>query len=103
MMQLARLGDLKEGTPHRFDVEGTPIVVVRLGDEVFAVCAICPHRGGPLEDGDLNDGILTCPWHGWDFDVRTGESPTFGERIECYPIQVRDGIVYLTEPPAKSG
>lgn len=98
MKPLARLDEIPaDGCGLRVELEDRTLALFREGDEVFALNAVCPHRGGPLDEGDLEDGVVVCPWHGWDFDVRTGESPTFGERVECYPVEVRDGIVYLKE------
>lgn len=69
-----------------FNVEG----------EFFALDGVCPHQGGPLGKGDLQGCILTCPWHGWQFDVRSGEfqlrktlvQPKFNTRVVDGQIQV---------------
>jgi nitrite reductase/ring-hydroxylating ferredoxin subunit/uncharacterized membrane protein len=56
----------------RVQVGGLPLAAVRRGGVVSALADRCSHRGGPLSDGDVDDGCLTCPWHGSRFDARTG-------------------------------
>ena len=61
-----------------------------------AVDNTCAHRGGPLGQGDLDGAVVTCPWHGWRYDVRTGlhdGSPPV--RVACYPVTVENGTVYV--------
>ena len=56
----------------------------------------CPHQGGPLGEGSIENGLLRCPWHGWDFDPHTGQSPGgHDDSIVTYPIEVRDDGVYV--------
>lgn len=95
MTQLAKLADIPEGGILRAEADGKPIALVRLGDQVYAIDAVCPHRGGPLDEGDLDGGILTCPWHGWQFDVAAGTCLNSGEGITCYPVEVRGDAVFL--------
>lgn len=59
----------------------------------------CPHQGGPLGEGSIEHGLLRCPWHGFDFDPITGESPAgHGDKAQTYPVQVRDDGVYVSVP-----
>ncbi len=56
----------------------------------------CPHQGGPLGEGSIENGLLRCPWHGWDFDPHTGQSPGgHDDSIVTYPIDIRDDGVYV--------
>ena len=48
------------------------IALYRVGDQFHALDGICPHQGGPLGQGCLEGSMVTCPWHGWQFDVKTG-------------------------------
>jgi len=64
----------------------------------------CPHQGGPLGEGSIERGKddkcwIRCPWHGWDFDPLTGKSPGGGNGQKIYPIEVRDGNVYIGLEP----
>jgi nitrite reductase/ring-hydroxylating ferredoxin subunit len=60
------------GTSVRVDVRGHPVAVFNVGGKLWAIDARCPHRGGPLEKGNVADGIVTCPWHGSQFSIENG-------------------------------
>ena len=55
----------------------------------------CPHQGGPLGEGSIENGLLRCPWHGWDYDPLTGKAPGFDDGVEVFPIEVRDDGIYV--------
>jgi nitrite reductase (NADH) small subunit/3-phenylpropionate/trans-cinnamate dioxygenase ferredoxin subunit len=67
-----KTGDVPLGTSRAFDLGGKSVAVFNLDGEYFVVDNDCPHRGGPLAEGALNGDIVTCPWHGWKFNVRQG-------------------------------
>jgi nitrite reductase/ring-hydroxylating ferredoxin subunit len=72
-------------------------VVVRAGTgEVFAIARACPHEGYPLEEGMVIGETITCPWHGWRFDLRSGACLTAGEDTQTFPISV-DGDDVLVD------
>jgi nitrite reductase/ring-hydroxylating ferredoxin subunit len=76
---------------------GHPVVVVPLADGLFAIDGRCPHRGGPLAQGKLEGCALRCPWHGFKYDVRTGQPvwPDGWDPAPVYAARVRDGLVEL--------
>ena len=56
----------------------------------------CPHQGGPLGEGSIENGLLRCPWHGWDFHPTTGASPGgFDDRLDNFEVEVREDGVYV--------
>ena len=59
----------------------------------------CPHQGGPLGEGSIEQGLLRCPWHGWDYDPLTGKAPGFDDGVESLAVEVRDDGVYVAVPP----
>lgn len=62
------------------------------------ICALdnsCPHQGGPLGEGSIENGILRCPWHGWDYHPCTGKAPGFDDGVEPYEVKEEDGVVYV--------
>jgi nitrite reductase/ring-hydroxylating ferredoxin subunit len=70
------------------------ILIMRANDELRAFKDSCPHKGTPLSDGDLDNGVLTCNVHLWEFDVASGDSVNpCGEKLEPYPCRVTDGRV----------
>ncbi|PYM13885.1 MAG: hypothetical protein DMD81_19750 [Candidatus Rokuibacteriota bacterium] len=94
---LGRLEDLSAAEPKLVEVDGLRLVLVRVGDEVHALDEMCAHQGGPLSEGKLSGARLTCPWHGWMFDVRTGQClmPTRGGSVPSYPVRVENGDILL--------
>ena len=91
--------ELADGDPHRADLDGVPVVVVRSGGELYALADRCSHRGGPLSDGEVSDGCITCPWHGSRFRLADGSvergpaaypQPTLDVRVSGGMVEVRD-------------
>jgi nitrite reductase/ring-hydroxylating ferredoxin subunit len=77
-------------------VEGRPVALFRVGGELHALANRCLHIGFPIDDGVVTDVCVTCPWHGWRYDLRTGAHLTFfGSRpgLETYPVRERDGRI----------
>ncbi len=72
------------------------VALFRVGDQFYALDGICPHAGGPLGEGALCGQIVTCPWHGWQFDVTTGQN-CLNARItqQTIPVTVEDDILYV--------
>ena len=58
----------------------------------------CPHQGGPLGEGSIENGMLRCPWHGWDFDPSTGRAPGFDDGIDTFPVENREDGIYIGIP-----
>jgi len=83
-------------TPTLVTVDGEDVVLYRRGSEIFALGNECPHQGGNLCDGWIEGDILSCPLHGWEFDLRTGVCMTIpGERASHYAVSVDQGAIYL--------
>lgn len=81
---------------------GRQIALFAVGDAVHACNNRCPHEGYPLREGTLDaDCVLTCNWHGWKFDLRSGENLTQGDRLRTYPTKLEDGMVWIdvADPP----
>lgn len=69
---LGDLSSLRARLPLLLEAHGSSWRLVALGDEIVAHAALCPHLGGPLDTAPVEDGCITCPWHGYRFDVRSG-------------------------------
>ncbi|MEL6754638.1 MAG: Rieske (2Fe-2S) protein [Pseudomonadota bacterium] len=83
---------------------GEAIAVFRDGDRVSAVSNVCRHQGGPLGEGKIVDGCITCPWHGFQYRMEDGQSPPpFTEKIATYATQIVDGVVYVRPEPNAPG
>lgn len=81
----------------RVMVGGTPVALLRLGDKYAAISATCSHAGGPLDEGELKGDVVTCPWHGSRFSMRSGKALTGPATIAQprYDVRVRDGQIEL--------
>ena len=95
---VAGLADVVAGTPRQVVVNGSPICLVRVGDRVHALGDTCSHQGGPLSGGKLSGHRLACPWHGWMYDVRTGQCtfPPRGTAVPTYPARIEGDAIVLT-------
>jgi len=70
--EITSTSDIPVGRMKAFSVAGRKIAVYHTADGFFSTDNTCPHRGGPLAEGDLIDNEVTCPWHLWSFDVASG-------------------------------
>jgi nitrite reductase (NADH) small subunit len=92
-VRVCRLSDVPDDRGWPVDVGGRRIAVFVTPDGVRAVANACAHLGNPLDDGPVSGEILTCPWHGWQYDLRSGHQLTvFGRRpgLAVYPARVED-------------
>jgi len=95
-VKVAEIGDIPSGQARVVEAAGKPIALVNTDGTLYAVDNTCLHRGGPVGEGDLDGAILTCPWHGWRWDVKTGASVNNpAVRLACYAVSVEDGAVYV--------
>lgn len=94
-LDLGPLDDFPEDRPVLRKAGGQRFACVRAGGSVNAVDDRCPHQGYPLSQGSCKDGVLTCDWHNWKFDLATGENTFGGEAVRRYPTRVEDGRVHL--------
>lgn len=98
--------DLPQGRVTTVSVGRRTLAVSNCGDGRFgALDNHCPHQGGPLGEGSIEPGTegrswLRCPWHGYDYDALTGESPgAHGDGVSCFAVEVRDDGVHVDLPP----
>jgi nitrite reductase (NADH) small subunit len=85
----ATTSEVPTGSIRHIVVHDKPMALCNVGGQFYAVNAVCPHMGGPLASGRLDGCVITCPWHGWTFDVRTGlpDHPG-GHSISAYEVRV---------------
>jgi nitrite reductase/ring-hydroxylating ferredoxin subunit len=78
-VKMATLDDLVPGTSREVEHDGRIYALFNVDGVSSVIDGICPHQGGPLAEGALDGTIVTCPWHGWQFDVRSGETTLRGK------------------------
>ncbi len=94
--RVASTDDLPPGSGREVIVADRVVALFRVGDEFYALDGLCPHAGGPLGEGCLTGTRVTCPWHGWQFDVTTGQHCLAPNIVHTtFPVIVEDGSVFV--------
>ncbi|HXV28393.1 MAG TPA: nitrite reductase small subunit NirD [bacterium] len=88
-VKVAKKNEIPDDTGKYIEVKGREIALFKVDNKVYAIDHVCPHQGGPLAEGGVNDKVVTCPWHGWEFDVTTGWC-TFNEDIKQPTFKVKE-------------
>ncbi|HEV3152404.1 MAG TPA: non-heme iron oxygenase ferredoxin subunit [Candidatus Baltobacteraceae bacterium] len=102
--RVASVADVPPGTGRAYSLERYDIAVFNVGGEFYALENSCPHQGGPIADGWVEDALVTCPWHGWCFDIRTGKM-TLGDfaRVRRFDVAISGGGVFVSNEPTDQG
>ena len=87
-VKMATLDELPPGVSKEVEHDGRIYALFNVAGVISAIDGICPHQGGPLADGVVEGTMVTCPWHGWQFDVRTGKTP-LGPRLKQAVYEVK--------------
>jgi nitrite reductase (NADH) small subunit len=98
-IDVGSVDEVPVGEGRTFAVDGAQIAVFRLRDgSLRAVDAVCPHRGGPLADGLIDDRVVVCPLHGHTFDMCSGAEAGGDLAVRSYPVSAVDGAIRVTVP-----
>jgi nitrite reductase/ring-hydroxylating ferredoxin subunit len=97
IVRVAALADIPPGRMRYAEVDGLPIALANVGGTIYAFSDSCRHEGGPLSAGVLIEDTVTCPWHGWTYNVRTGKAivPPVGIRIPTYAVEIQGEDVFV--------
>lgn len=88
--------ELPEGRVRSVTLGVHTVCMTRFDGEYAALSNKCPHQGGPLGEGSIENGMLRCPWHGWDYHPTTGSPPDgYGDCVPRFPVEVRDEGIYV--------
>jgi nitrite reductase/ring-hydroxylating ferredoxin subunit len=96
LIRTAKVAEVPPGTIREFQVDGKAIALANVDGKFYAINNTCLHRGGPIGQGPLQGNVVTCPWHGWQYDVTTGkvvQNPSVG--VDCYPLEVRGEDIFV--------
>ena len=83
---VAKAADIAEGESHVVAIGARRIALYHHAGTFYALKDMCPHAGLPISDGPISDGTVTCPYHGWTFDLATGNGPA-GTQVATYPVR----------------
>jgi len=108
MHLVAKESEIPPGTRKEFDIEGHDIVVFNIGGNYHAVENYCPHMGGPVANGPVREDdqertTISCPFHGWQFDIESGDTITpnkkrvqkFDAGLKKYDVDTEEGRIYV--------
>ena len=90
LLKIAKTKDVPPGQAAAFTIEGQKIALFNVEGTYYAIGDTCTHRGGPLSEGDVQGIRVTCPWHGADFDLKTGAvlGPPAQKGVPSYKVVV---------------
>jgi nitrite reductase (NADH) small subunit len=101
-VRVASVSSLPPGSVTEVTVGEAPYAVCNVGGELHALSGTCPHAGGPLGEGNVQDNLVICPWHGWAYDCRSGENdydPTI--KLDCFAVKAQ-GDDILIDPETRA-
>lgn len=101
--RVAAAGVIPEGGSRPFTVGRYEVALFRVEGRYYALENACPHQGGPIADGFLEGVTVTCPWHAWCFDLRTGKM-TLGDfaTIPRFDVREEAGAIWISEEPIQA-
>lgn len=94
-VKVAELPEMKEGHGKIINVNGRTIALFLVNGAVHAIDNSCPHRGGPLGEGIVDDNTVSCPWHGWKFDLISGKSPSLPAHVNVYNVKTEGNSILV--------
>ena len=98
-IRLAAIAECPPDTAREFVAGGRIVALFHVAGSFHALDGLCPHQGGPLGKGSLTGNIVTCPWHGFKFDVTTGAHQAATTICQLrYPVKVEQGEVWIELP-----
>ena len=99
-IRVAAIDEVPNGTGKEVMAGDHLIALFHVDGEFFALDGVCPHAGGPLGQGELTDRVVTCPWHGWQFDIQTGRH-CLNDKLThpSFPVKVDDQDVLVDVGP----
>ncbi len=95
-VRVGSVSDFPEGQAREVVAEQRVVAIYNVQGNIYALDGVCPHQGGPLGRGTLDGYVVTCPWHGWQYDVRTGQHQSIRSLVHrSYAVKVVDDQVYI--------
>jgi nitrite reductase/ring-hydroxylating ferredoxin subunit len=99
---VASAEEIPPGQGKVVEIGEVPIALFNIDGNFFAVHNTCLHQGGPLGEGQLDGNVVSCPWHGWKFDVSSGKSLTLPDaRVPRFQVKVEGGDLLVLPEPVK--
>lgn len=95
-VRVGRSSDVPAGEGRVVEAGGRSLALFNVDGAYYAIDNSCAHRGGPLGEGELNGTVVTCPWHGWRWDVKSGANANNpAVKMTCFPVSVEADDVFV--------
>jgi len=103
-LEVCDVNDIEEDRAKIFTVGKERVAIFKYDGKLSAVHNVCKHQGGPLGEGKIIDGCITCPWHGYQYLPSNGQSPPpFTEKVATYELKLEESIIYINPKPFEEG
>jgi len=97
LAKVAKTSEIAPGTGKVVAVGGKTVAVFNCEGTFYAIDNTCKHRGGPLGEGSLSSTTVTCPWHGWEYDVKTGEcTADRSVKVQTFDVKVEGDDIFVS-------
>lgn len=95
-VKVASVSEIAPGTAKVVTVGGNEIALFNVGGQFYAIDNACPHAGGPLAEGEVRGDTVTCGWHGWSFDIKTGTMKLNPRsKVSTFPVKIEGNDIYI--------
>jgi len=99
LVKVGEVSDLSPGEGKVVHARDREVALFNVDGAFYAIGNTCVHRGGPLGEGALEGDVVTCNWHGWKYDVKSGVSPVNpAAKVPCYKVQVQGSDLFVELP-----
>jgi nitrite reductase/ring-hydroxylating ferredoxin subunit len=96
VVKVAEVSELSPGQGKLVQIDGQDIALFNVNGRYYAIGAVCPHEGGPLHEGEVDGETIVCPWHAFDFSVKTGECSVDSElRVPTFMVKTEGNDVFI--------
>lgn len=96
-IEIAKVSDIAPGSAKQVEVEGEPVAIFNVGGEFYAIHDTCTHAQASLSEGTVEDKVVTCPWHGAQFDLKTGKNLTMPAPmpVQTYSLKIEGDAIKI--------
>ncbi|MBI4124611.1 MAG: non-heme iron oxygenase ferredoxin subunit [Deltaproteobacteria bacterium] len=94
---VAKVSEIKPGEAKQVEVDGEPVAIFNVDGQFYAIHDTCTHSGASLAEGTVEDGAVTCPWHGAQFDLKTGKNLSMPAPapVESYQLKIEGDVIKI--------
>ena len=103
-LKVCSIHEIEKNRAKIFTVENERVAIFKYDGKLSAIHNVCKHQGGPLGEGKIIDGCVTCPWHGYQYLPHNGQSPPpYTEKVATYQLKLKDDLVYINPKALEEG